>query len=176
METDAPPFGNMGEAAGAITSGMRYLAGSDCSLIPAQVKAGTLKELERADALETIARAHLVWSLDKDADYESWGQRSMPAWLVNEAGVTKGEAGAYRKWTRTVLEHPAIAALMADGLITRSWLAKITLVTGKIREDRRGGGGEADRPDRPRRRTGTTGPVAARRRDPRPRPGAGPAR
>ena len=62
----------------------------------------------------------------------------MSAWLVNEAGLTKGEAGSYRKWTRVVLEHPAIAGLMADGLITRSWLAKITLVTGKIREDRRG--------------------------------------
>jgi Domain of unknown function (DUF222) len=36
-----------------------------------------------------------------------------------------------------VLEHPAMAGLMADGLISRSWLAKITQVTGKIREDRR---------------------------------------
>ena len=61
----------------------------------------------------------------------------MSAWLVNEAGLTKSEAGSCRKWTRIVLEHPAIAGLMADGLITRSWLAKITLVTGKIREDRR---------------------------------------
>ena len=137
METDTPLFGNMGEAVGAITSGMQYLADSDCSLIPASVKADTLKELERADALETIARAHLVWSFDKNADFESYGQRSMSAWLVNEAGLTKGEAGSYRRWTRTVLEHPAIAGLMADGLITRSWLAKITLVTGKIREDRR---------------------------------------
>ena len=137
MDNTAPLFGNMGEAVGAITSGMEYLAGSDCSLIPAAVKADTLKGLERADALETVARAHLVWSFDKNSDFESWGQRSMSAWLVNEAGVTKGEAGGYRKWTRTVLEHPALAALMADGIITRSWLAKITVVTRKIREDRR---------------------------------------
>jgi Domain of unknown function (DUF222) len=138
MEAGAPLFGDAGEAVGVITSGMEFLAGLDCAGLPAEVKAGALKGLERAGALETIARAHLMWSLDKNADYESWGQRSMPAWLVNEAGVTKGEAKAYRTWTRTVLEHPAIAALMADGLITRSWLAKITQVTGKIREDRRG--------------------------------------
>ena len=138
METDAPLYGNAGEAIGVITSGMEYLAALDCSDLPAQVKAVTLKGLERADALGTVARARLVWSFDKNSDFESWGQRSMSAWLVNEAGLTKGEAGSYRKWTRIVLEHPAIAGLMADGLITRSWLAKITLVTGKIREDRRG--------------------------------------
>ena len=136
-EETAPRYGNAGEAIGVITSGMEFLAGLDCSGLPAAVKADTLKGLERADALETVARAHLVWSFDKNADYESWGQRSMRAWLVNEAGLTKGEAGACRKWTRTVLEHPAVAALMADGLITKSWLAKITAVTGKIREDRR---------------------------------------
>jgi hypothetical protein len=138
VETEVPLFGDMGEAIGVIMSGMRFLAGVDCSLVPAQVKADALKGLERADALGTVARAHLIWSLDKNADFEAWGQRSMPAWLVNEAGVTKAEAGAQRKWTRMVLEHPAVAGLMADGLITRSWLAKITLVTGKIREDRRG--------------------------------------
>ena len=130
-------FGNESEAMGAIMSGMSFLAGSDAAQLPASVKAGLLKDLERADALETVARAHLVWSFDKNSDFESYGQRSMSAWLVNEAGLTKGEAGSCRKWTRTVLEHPAIAALMADGLITRSWLAKITVVTGKIREDRR---------------------------------------
>ncbi len=137
MGTGAPLYGNAGEAVGVITSGMEYLAALDCSDLPAQVKAGTLKGLEHADALGTVARARLVWSFDKNSDFESWGQRSMSAWLVNEAGLTKGEAGSYRKWTRIVLEHPAIAGLMADGLITRSWLAKITLVTGKIREDRR---------------------------------------
>ena len=130
-------FGNESEAMGAIMSGMSFLAGSDAAQLPAPVKAGLLKDLERADALETVARAHLVWSFDKNSDFESYGQRSMSAWLVNEAGLTKGEAGSCRKWTRTVLEHPAIAGLMADGLITRSWLAKITVVTGKIREDRR---------------------------------------
>ena len=138
MENTAPLFGNAGEAIGVITSGMEFLAGLDCSELPAAVKADSLKGLERADALEVIARAHLMWSLDKNADYESWGQRSMSAWLVNEAAVTKGEAGSYRKWTRTVLEHPAMAGLMADGLLTKSWLAKLTLVTRKIREDRRG--------------------------------------
>jgi hypothetical protein len=137
VESTAPLFGNAGEAVVVIESGMQYLADLDCSELPAAVKADTLKRLERADALETIARARLAWAFDVDCDYESYGQRSMSAWLVNEAGLTKAEAGSYRKWTRTVLEHPAIAGLMADGLITRSWLAKLTLVTRKIREDRR---------------------------------------
>jgi|SRR5581483_1671274 len=138
MENTAPAYGNESEAMVAIMSGMKFLAGSDAAELPATVKAGLLKDLERADALEMVARAHLVWSFDKNSDFESWGQRSMSAWLVNEAGVTKGEAGSYRKWTRIVLEHPALAALMADGIITKSWLGKITAVTGKIREDRRG--------------------------------------
>ena len=80
METSAPR--NEGEALEAIMSGMHYLAYSDTSALPAQVKASTLKGLERADALETVARAHLVWSFDKNSDFESWGQRSAcpPGW------------------------------------------------------------------------------------------------
>jgi Domain of unknown function (DUF222) len=137
MEDTAPRYGDAGEAIAVITSGMEFLAGLDCSELPAAVRADTLTGLERADALETIARAHLAWSFDLNHDHDSWGQRNMTAWLVNEAGVTRGEAKAYRTWTRRVLEHPAIAGLMADGIITKSWLAKITQVTGKIREDRR---------------------------------------
>ena len=97
MGNTAPAYGNEGEAMVAIMSGMEFLAGSDAAELPAPVKAGLLKDLERADALEMVARAHLVWSFDKNGDYESWGQRSLSAWLVNEAGVTKGEAGSYRK-------------------------------------------------------------------------------
>jgi hypothetical protein len=138
METAVPGFGSMGEAVGAVASGMRFLAGSDCTGVPAQVRAETLKGLEYADGLEAIARANLIRSFDVNCDYEGFGQVSMSAFLVNETGITKGEAAGYRTWTRTVLEHPAVAGLLADGLLTRSWLGKITLITGKIREDRRG--------------------------------------
>jgi Domain of unknown function (DUF222) len=133
----APGFGNENEAMGAVMSGMGYLAGSDPAALPAAVKAGLLKDLERAGGLGTIARARLIRSFDASCDYEGFGQVSMSAFLVNETGITKGEAAGYRTWTRTVLEHPAVAGLLADGLLTRSWLGKITLITGKIREDRR---------------------------------------
>jgi hypothetical protein len=128
-------FSSESEAVEACMSGMRFLAGSDATMLPAGIAGDLLKQLEKLDAVEAVARAGLLWKLDAERGYEAEGYRAVRGWLRHRTRVTKGEVGAHLEVLHLCRQHPLFAGAMVDGHLTRSVAARIGKLTGKIEED-----------------------------------------
>ena len=60
------------------------------------------------------------------------GHRSARVWLSWQTQATRPAAGAKVGWMRRLLDHPVIAAGLADGGISVSWAQQITDWTGRL--------------------------------------------
>ena len=131
----AAPPASTSEALAMLTSAMSYLAAADATQMPASEQAECLAGLERADAIETAARASVLGAFTagqgycQDADYSPW------AWLIHKTRITKGAAAAYSAWVRRARAHPRILAALAAGEMTESCARTLCGWTGKLPDD-----------------------------------------
>src|SRR5260370_39880290 len=80
MSTATVPA-SMGEALGMLESAMEFLADTDAVQMPAEALAECLRALERADAVEAVARGRLLASFDAKDAHLADGQRTARTWL-----------------------------------------------------------------------------------------------
>jgi len=112
---------DMGEAFVMLESVMGFLADTDPADLPVPVMAEGLRALERADAVEAVARARFLAVFSAQDGAVSDGQRSTRAWLVNTTRVTKGQAGEYRATEALAENHQVLLAGLREGwVVTKS--------------------------------------------------------
>src|ERR1035441_3592298 len=106
------------EALAMLTSALGYLAAADATQMPASEQAECLAGLERADAIETAARASILGGFTAAKGYCEDADYSPRAWLIHKTRITKGAAAGHIAWVRRSRAHPRIAAALAAAEIT----------------------------------------------------------
>ena len=113
------------EALAMLDRALAILTAADAALLPAEVQAGALRALERAEARHTVARARMLAAFSAQDGYEDDGHGSARVWLRWQTRVTKGAAAGAVGWMRRLAAHPVIAQALADGEISASWAKAI---------------------------------------------------
>src|ERR1700678_1242006 len=112
---------DMGEAFVLLESLMGFLADADPADLPVAVMAEGLRSLERADAVEAVARARLLAVFSAQDGAVCDGQRSARAWVVNTTRVTRGQAGEYQATEALAGDHQVLLAGLREGwVVTKS--------------------------------------------------------
>ncbi len=138
----AAPPASTGEALEMLTSAMRYLAAADATQMPASEQAECLAGLERADAVETAARASVLAAFTAAQGCCEDGDYSPRSWLIHRTRVTKGTAAGHIAWVRRARSHPRILAALAAGEMTESYARTVCQWTDKLPGQCRGAADE----------------------------------
>jgi hypothetical protein len=132
--TTAPPA-SATDALEMLTSAMSYLATADATQMPAEVQAQCLAGLERADAIETAARASVLAAFTASQGHCEDGDYSPRSWLIHRTRVTKGTAAGHIAWVRRRRAHPRVLAALASGEMTESYGRTLCGWTDKLPGD-----------------------------------------
>ena len=138
MCTAAVP-GSAGQALEMLESVLRSLAGLDAAELPAEVLAGGLQVLERADAIGAAVRGRFLQAFDAQDGPVADGQRTSRTWLVHTTRVTRGQAGEHQAVQALARDHPVLLAALAEGhVLTRSAALQVAKWTRAIPGEFRG--------------------------------------
>ena len=118
-----------------LTSALGYLAAADATQMPASEQTECLAGLERADAIETAARASILGGFTAAKGYCEDADYSPRAWLIHKTRITKGAAAGHIAWVRRSRAHPRIAAALAAAEITASYARTICGWTDQLPGD-----------------------------------------
>ncbi len=122
MSDNAPPA-NDAEALDMALTGLRHLASSDPTALPAQAQAEILRALEQAGAITTAARAYFLAAFTAGQGYSEDADYSPTAWLIHMTGVTAGTARGHVRWSHRTTGHPAVLLALADGTAVSASMA-----------------------------------------------------
>jgi hypothetical protein len=125
-----------------VRAGLGYLAAADAAQLPAATQAECLRELERADAAVTAARAWFLAAFTAGAGPAGDGDYSAVSWLMHRTGITRGAAVGHSAWTKRVATHPRVLAALAAGTVSESVGRVICLWTGNLPQEHRDQGDE----------------------------------
>jgi Domain of unknown function (DUF222) len=135
MCTAAVPA-SAGEALGLVEALLGSLAGEDPAELPAEVVAGRLRALERADAIGAALRGRYLEAFDAQDGSVADGQRTTRTWLVHSTRVTRGQAGEHRAVQALARRHPVLLAALAEGyVISKSVALQLAKWTRAIPEE-----------------------------------------
>ena len=129
-----PAISNAADAMAAVRAGLRFLAAADAAQMSVESQAECLRNLEKADAVLTAARASVLSAFTTGQGYWDDGDYSARTWLIHKTGVTPGAAVGRTAWARRTATHPRVVAALADELVTESVGRMICLWTGKLPE------------------------------------------
>ena len=117
----APVFANVGEAMDMARAALGYLAAADAASLAAQTQAECLRNLERADAVATAARASFLSAFTTGKGYSADADYSARAWLMHRTGITRGTAASHTAWAQRASTHPRVVAALAAGDLAESY-------------------------------------------------------
>ncbi len=124
-------------ASGMVLAGLSSLAGADMTSVPASVQAECLRELERAEAVLTAARASVLSAFDYNGGFKDDGQGSARTWLRWQARITPAAASGAVGWMRRLRAHRRVAEALAVGQVSASWAREICDWTDRLPEPAR---------------------------------------
>ena len=110
-----------GAALAAIRTGLAYLNAADAGSMSAGEQAQCLRELERAEAGHTAARARVLAAFTVQGGFEDDGQGGARSWLKWQTRVTGGAAAGAVGWMKRLDAHPAAGRALAAGTVSASW-------------------------------------------------------
>jgi hypothetical protein len=87
---------SMGEALDRLESSVGYLADLDAAQLPVEALATCVRRMVQADAVTAVAWARMLAAYDAKDGHLADGQRSLGAWLVHMARVTRGQAAQFK--------------------------------------------------------------------------------
>jgi hypothetical protein len=125
------------EALAMAMAGFGWLAGADMAGMPAAVRAGCLRELERVRSVQTAAHAAVLSAFDYDGCYTDDGQGTSRTWLRWQTQVTPGAAAGAVGWMRRLRAHPAVHDALRAGTISESWARQVCEWTDLLPESAR---------------------------------------
>jgi hypothetical protein len=114
------------------------VAQADPASLPATTQAELLRGLERAESVQTAARARVLGAFTAQRGFEDDGAGSAGSWLRWQARVTRGAAAGAMGWMRRLAAHPAVAEALAAGAVSTSWAREICAWTDRLPAGRRG--------------------------------------
>jgi hypothetical protein len=129
-----PAFSSAADAMAAVRAGLRYLAAADVAQVSVQSQAECLRNLEKADAVLTAARASVLSAFTTGQGHWDDGDYSARTWLMHKTGVTLGAAVGHTAWARRTATHPRVVAALAAETVTESVGRMICLWTGRLPE------------------------------------------
>ena len=104
-----------------VHAGLAHLASADPTAMAVAEQARYLRMLEQADAMSTAARASVLSAFAVAKGYSTDGDYSPRAWLMHQAGITRGAAASHLAWARRLPAHPEIARALAAGELSESF-------------------------------------------------------
>ena len=123
------------EAMDMVRAGLAFLAAADATAMAAEEQARCLRGLEQATAVTTAARTSILCTFTAVQGYCADGAYSPRAWLIHQAGITRGAAAGHTAWVRRAAAHPQVAAALAAGEISESFARTICSWTGMLPGD-----------------------------------------
>src|SRR5579863_2554493 len=121
-----------GEELAKLRSSVGYLADLDAAQLPAEALAGYIRELIQADAVATVALARLLAAYDAKDGHQADGQRSLGAWLVHMARVTRAQAAQYKAVQALAGNHEPLLAGLRTRAVTKSVALQLAKWTQQI--------------------------------------------
>ena len=125
------------EALEMVRTGLGYLAAADATALAAETQAECLRELERADAVGTAARASVLSAFTAGQGYSADADYSARSWLIHKTGITRGAAAGHIAWSKRAVAHPLVVAALAAGDLSESYGLTICGWTDKLPEEAR---------------------------------------
>ena len=129
---------NGGEALAKLQAVIDYLADLDAASLPAEALGHYIRELVGADAVATAALARLLAAYDAKDGHLADGQRSLGAWLVHVARVTRGQAAQYKAMRALPRDHEPLLAGLRTRALTTSQALQLARWTRQIPAEYRG--------------------------------------
>ena len=127
-----------GEALAKLRSLAGYLADLDAASMPAEELGRYIRELVQADAVLTAALAPMLAAYDAKDGHLADGQRSLGAWLVHMARVTRGQAAEYKAIRALHRDHEPLLAGLRTRALTTSEALQLARWTRQIPAEYRG--------------------------------------
>ncbi len=109
-----------------------YLADLDATQLPAAALATCLQGMEQAEAVATVAWAQMLAAYDAQDGHLADGQRSLGAWLVHMARVTRGQAAEYKAMRALPRDHEPLLAGLRAKAVTKSMALQLAKWTREI--------------------------------------------
>ena len=106
---------NAAEAADMAFTGLKYLASSDPTMLPASAQAEILRVLEQTNAIGVAAQAYYLAAFTSGQGYSEDADYSPRAWLIHQTGITRGAAAGYVAWAGRAAAHPQAGRALAEG-------------------------------------------------------------
>lgn len=126
------------EALAAVRSGLDYLAAARAGSLPAAELAECLRMLERAESVQTVARANVLAAFAAQEGYEFDGQGGARSWLAWQTRITRASAATAMAWVRRLGAHPAVCEALAAAELSASWARQICSWSDQLPADLRG--------------------------------------
>jgi len=123
------------EALDMVRTGLAYLAAADATQMAAEEQARCLRGLEQATSVLTAARTSVLAGFTAGQGYAADGAYSPRAWLIHQAGITRGAAAGHTAWVRRAAAHPQVAAALAAGQISESAARTLCAWTDRLSGD-----------------------------------------
>jgi hypothetical protein len=117
-----------------VRAGLGYLAAADATQLSAATQAECLRELERADAVATAARAAVLAAFTAGQGYAGDAEYSAVSWLIHRTGITRGAAVGHAAWAGRTRTHPQVVAALAAGQVSEPVGRLICLWTNRLPE------------------------------------------
>ncbi len=125
------------EALAAVRSGLDYLAAARAGSLPAAELAECLRVLERAESVQTVARANVLAAFAAQEGYEYDGQGGARSWLAWQTRITRASAATAMAWVRRLGAHPAVCEALAAAELSASWARQICSWSDQLPADLR---------------------------------------
>jgi hypothetical protein len=125
-------FSSADEAMDMVRAGLGHLARLEAGELPAVTQARLLRELERALAQHTAARARILSVFNGQGGFVDDGHGGPHPWLVWQTQVTGKAASGAMGWMHRLRAHPLTGAALADGAVSESFARKICEWAGML--------------------------------------------
>ena len=119
-----PAFPSAADAMAKVCAGLRFLATTDATRMPAQVQAECLQMLEQADAISAAARASILSAFTSGQGYCADADYSPRAIMIHKTCITKAAAVAHTAWAHRATAHPQVAQALANGVSVSESVAR----------------------------------------------------
>ena len=109
-----------------------YLADLDAASLPAAALAELLLGMEQADAVWAVAWARSLAAFDAKDGHQGDGQKTLRAWLVHVARVTRAQAAQYKAIQALAGDHEPLLAGLRAKAVTKSVALQLAKWTQQI--------------------------------------------
>jgi len=146
-----PTFASPREAREAVRAGLGYLADMDAAQLSAEELGQYIRELVQVDAVLTAALAPMLAAYDAKDGHLADGQKTLGAWLVHMARVTRGQAAQYKAVRALHRDHEPLLAGLRIRALTTSVALQLARWTRQIPAEFRAQAAPGSRATRPAR-------------------------